>query len=127
MKWLKTTQWLMMAAVAVSGLLATACTSYFKVTDPTSGSVYYTEKVERTSGGAVTFTDARTEAEVTIQNSEVKEISSKEYDTGLKSAPTPKSAPAPAAPAPAAPTQPSAPAPTPESSSAPEEGGGYSE
>ncbi|HXZ24932.1 MAG TPA: hypothetical protein VEI24_01820 [Nitrospiria bacterium] len=124
MKWVKTRQWLVMAVVMVSGLLTAACTSYFKVTDPTSGSVYYTEKVSRSSGGAVTFTDAKSGSEVTIQNSEVKEISEKEFDVGrYSSAPASKSAPA--APAPAAPAQPSAPAPTPESAPAPEGGGGY--
>jgi len=123
MKWLRTTQWLMMAAVVVSGLLATACSSYFKVTDPTSGNIYYTEKVNRGVGGAVSFMDAASGSEVTIQNSQVKEISEKEFDVG-RYAPiqkAPSAPPAPAAPAPAAPTPAPAPA-APESAPAPEGG-----
>jgi hypothetical protein len=119
MKRVKTKQWLVMAVVMVNGLLAAGCTSYFKVTDPTSGSVYYTEKVKQSSSGAVTFKDARTRADVTIQISEIKEISEKEYDIGRTSQ---VQKAAPAAPAPAAPAPAPAPAPTPESAPAPEGG-----
>ena len=123
MKRFKTKNWIMGALVVISGLLATACASYYKVTDPTSGSIYYTDKVKQTSGGAVTFKDARSGADVTIQNSEIKEISEKEFDVGRYAPPASKQAPA--APAPAAPAQPSAPAPSSQSAPAPEGGGGY--
>jgi len=117
MKRFKIKNWFVTALVVLSGVLATACASYYKVMDPTSGTVYYTEKVDRGSGGAVTFTDAKSGADVTIQNSEVKEISEKEFEVGRYSAPTSK--PAPVAPAPAAPTPAPAPA-APESAPAPE-------
>lgn len=110
------------------GLLVVGCASnYFKVTDPQSGREYYTEKVDTLSSGAVKVMDARTGSIVTLQNSQVKEISEKEYKAGLTapvSKPTPTPAPAPAAaplvaptaaPAPAA----AAPAPAAEPSSAP--------
>ena len=46
------------------------------VTDPSSGKEYYTTKVEDTGkGGAVKMKDAKTESMVTLQSSEVKEIS----------------------------------------------------
>lgn len=115
MKRSKMTHRLAMALVLLGGVLATACASYYKVTDPVSGSVYYTQKVDHSVGGAVTFKDARTKSQVTIQNSEIKEIESKEFDAGSSAPPAPKPAPA-AAPAPAsAPTPAPAPAPKPES------------
>jgi hypothetical protein len=107
------------------GFLVVGCASYYKVTDPQSGNTYYTEKIESVMGGAVKVKDARTGSIVTLQNSEVKEISEKDYKAGLAapvskpapaSAPTPTAAPAaviaPAAtPAPAAAAEPSS-APT---------------
>jgi hypothetical protein len=66
-----------------AAFLVTSCGSYYKIADPTSGNLYYTEKVKR-EGSAAMFKDARSGAEVTIQNSEVKEISKKDYEAGLK-------------------------------------------
>ncbi len=107
-------------------LLVTGCASYYKVTDPQSGKVYYTEDIDNVKGGAVKMKDARTGSMVTLQNSEVKEISSDEYKAGLAAPvtqPTPAAAPAsapPAAPAaPAAEPAAAAPAPAEAPSSAP--------
>ena len=79
------------------GLLVVGCAPpYYKVTDPQSGKEYYTEKVDTLSGGAVKVMDARTNSVVTLQNSQVKEISEKEYKAGLAapvSKPTPTAAP----------------------------------
>jgi hypothetical protein len=96
--------------VAVSGLvlLAAGCTTYYKVTDPQSGREYYTDKIDSDRSGVVKLKDARSKSTVTLQSSEVKEISSSEYKAGL-AAPVSKPAPA-ATPAPAA-----APAPSSES------------
>lgn len=65
------------------GVLAglSACTTYYKVTDPTSQKVYYTTEVDQQKGGSVSLKDANSGAQVTIQNSEVVEISSDEYKT----------------------------------------------
>jgi len=97
-----------------TGLFMTACATYYKVTDPVTGSVYYTEEVKR-EGSAAMFKDARSGAEVTIQNSEIKEVEKKEYNKGLvapASKPTAVPAPAPPpAPAPAPPAPEPAPAP----------------
>jgi len=97
------------SVVAVLGLflMFVGCASYYRVRDPQTGNVYYTEKVDSVSGGAVKLMDARTGSLVTIQNSEVKEISSDEYKKGLaapvsKPTPTPAAAPAAAPAAPAA-------------------------
>jgi uncharacterized protein YceK len=116
------------------GLLVVGCATYYKVTDPQSGKAYYTQEIESIKGGAVKVMDARTGSIVTLQNSEVKEISEKDYKAGLAapvSKPTPTAAAAPvSAPTPtpaalvapaAAPAAAPAPAPVPaaEPSSAP--------
>jgi hypothetical protein len=116
--------WLVVSLCA--GLLVGGCSStYYKVTDPHSGTAYYTQKIDTLVGtGAVKVQDARTGSIVTLQSSEVKEISEKEYKAGLAapvSTPTPAPAVA-AAPvaAPAAVTQPTpAPAPLAEPAPAP--------
>ena len=49
-------------------------------TDPESGKTYYTNKVERVwQGGALNFEDALSGNSVTLQNSEVKELSEGEF------------------------------------------------
>jgi len=106
------------------GLLVTACATYYKVKDPATGETYYTDKVKRESSGAAMFKDNRSNAEVTIQNSEIMEITKDEYKAALTApaappAPAPKAAPAPA-PEPALAPE-AAPAPAPETPPAPEE------
>jgi hypothetical protein len=67
--------------MAILGSIAglAACTTYYKVTDPTSQKVYYTTEVDQEKSGAVSLKDAGTGARVTIQNSEVVEIDGDEY------------------------------------------------
>ena len=75
------------AAVLLLGLtvLASGCTSYYLVTDPASGKSYYTNEIDKAGGaGAVKFKDKTSGSVVTLQSSEVKEISSKEFEAGLK-------------------------------------------
>lgn len=92
------------------------CTTYYKVSDPASGHSYYTTKVkERGASGAIKFEDEKTKSTVTLQSSEVKEISEDEFEAGVKAqlkgkapapAPAPAQAPAPAPePAAAAPAE----------------------
>ena len=80
--------------------LVVGCSShYYRVTDPSSGKNYFTKKVDEAGrAGAVKFKDERTGGNVTLQSSEVKEISEGEYDASLVAKPTPSSQPtAPAA------------------------------
>ena len=71
--------------------------SYYMVRDPASGTAYYTTDVGKAGGtGAVKFKDEKTGSTVTLQSSEVKEISKDEF-----SKQTAKPAPAAAAPVPA--------------------------
>lgn len=78
------------------GFLVVGCASYYyKVTDPHTGKEYYTQEINADSGSAVKLKDVRTGSEVTLQNSEVKELSKEEYAKAL-AAPVSKPAPAPA-------------------------------
>ena len=74
--------------VVVWGLimLVTGCSDsshYYRVTDPATGKTYYGTKVDAGKEGAVTIKDVKTGTMVTIQSSEVKEISAGEYEAGL--------------------------------------------
>ncbi len=71
-----------LAVLAV--VLVTGCASYYKVTDPASGRVYYTEEIDRQKGGTtIMFKDAKSGATVTLPSSEVLEVSSGEYKKGV--------------------------------------------
>jgi hypothetical protein len=48
------------------------------VKDPHTGREYYTTAVERSSGG-IRFRDGKTQSTVTLQNSEIIEISKDQY------------------------------------------------
>jgi hypothetical protein len=65
------------------------------VKDPASGNVYYTTKIKDERSGALKFEDKKTKTSVTLQNSEVKKISKKEFKSALeaKEAPEMKEAP----------------------------------
>ncbi len=60
-------------------LFAGGCTSYYAVTDPSSNKTYYTTDWDTVRGGATRFVDARNGAIVTIHESEIREISQKEF------------------------------------------------
>ena len=71
---------LMATVLAVSFLFGLiGCSSYYKVVDPGSGNVYYTTKVKKEMGGAVVIKDAKTGADVTLQNSEVIKVKKDEF------------------------------------------------
>jgi hypothetical protein len=91
--------------IAAMACLTLGCSShYYRVTDPSSGKNYFTKKVDEAGrAGAVKFKDERTGGNVTLQSSEVKEISEGEYDAGLVAKPASSSQPAP----PVAPSVPS--------------------
>src|SRR5215216_1814985 len=66
-------------------LIAAGCSSpHYRVTDPASGKEYFTTKVQEAGkGGAVKVKDGNTGSMVTLQSSEVKEISGDDYDAGI--------------------------------------------
>lgn len=65
-------------------IIAAGCTNYYRVTDPVSGKSYYTTKVsEAGKAGAVKMKDAKSGGTITLQSSEVKEISQEEFQAGI--------------------------------------------
>jgi len=71
--------------LALGFLLLFGCggKTYWKVHDPYTKTVYYTEGLDKLSSGAVAFTDAQTGNMVSIQNSEVKKITEDEFKAAL--------------------------------------------
>jgi hypothetical protein len=63
--------------------LLAGCGGYWQVVDPTTKNTYYTEEVKQSKSGAVKFIDAKTGQEVTLQNSEIKEVSKDEFKAGI--------------------------------------------
>jgi hypothetical protein len=62
-------------------LMTAGCTTYYRVTEPGSGRAYYTTDIKR-RGSAVEFTDAKSGSEVTLQASEIKEITQEDFQKG---------------------------------------------
>jgi len=71
------------------------CGGYYMVKDPASGNIYYTTKIKDEKGGAVKFTDEKTKTNVTLQNSEIKQIPKKEFKSALEVKETPEMKEAP--------------------------------
>jgi hypothetical protein len=69
------------ASFLVCLLLGSGCSSYYKVRDPQTGRVYYTQDLKQRSGGAVTLKDGKSGDQVTVQNSEVQKINKDRYET----------------------------------------------
>jgi hypothetical protein len=59
------------------------CTSYYEIKDPGTSAVYYTNKYKQKDSGAITFEDAKTKSELTLQNSQIKEISSDAWNAAV--------------------------------------------
>jgi hypothetical protein len=54
------------------------------VTDQSSRRAYYTTGIDRTDSGAVRFYDEKSRASVTLQSSEIVEISREAFDSGVR-------------------------------------------
>jgi hypothetical protein len=65
-------------------LVATGCTSYYRVTDQATGRTYYTTDLDRTDSGGVVFKDAKTFSKVTLQSSEVREVSRQDFEAARR-------------------------------------------
>jgi uncharacterized protein YceK len=68
--------------LAAGGVGLSGCTSYYRVTDPSTGRTYYTTEMKKKGDGAVQLRDGRTGQEVTIQNSEIAKVTKEEYESG---------------------------------------------
>ncbi len=60
-----------------------SCASYYKVMDPVSGKVYYTDDISTQANGAVRFKDEVSKARVTLPVSEVMEITEDQYKSHI--------------------------------------------
>ena len=65
-------------------LVAGCGSDYYRVTDPAGNRQYYTTDIDKTKAGAITFKDAKSGSMVTLQSSEVKEISKDEFKSAVK-------------------------------------------
>lgn len=71
------------ALVGMVALMA-GCSHYYKVSDPAGNKEYYTTDVDESRSGSIKIKDAKTGATVTLQSSEVKEITAEEYEAAVK-------------------------------------------
>jgi hypothetical protein len=76
----------LLVALLLSTLMI-GCTTYYRVHDPSTGETYYATEIDTKDGGAVSLKDDRTNAQVTIQNSEVMEVTADQYDAAIRNAP----------------------------------------
>ena len=76
----------MLAGLVLVAACTAGCTTYYKVTDPTTGKVYYTTQLDHRPNGSATLKDARSGNKVTLQNSEIEKVKKEEFESG-KAAP----------------------------------------
>jgi uncharacterized protein YdeI (BOF family) len=81
---MKTTTIALWTICVMAGLLAGCGGSYYRVNDPAGEKQYYTTEIEKTKAGAITFKDEKGGSVVTLQSSEVKEISGDEFEAAVK-------------------------------------------
>lgn len=60
-------------------MMAVGCASYYKVTDVGSGKTYFTKDIDRNRDGSILFEDESSSSTITLQSSEVMEISKEEF------------------------------------------------
>ena len=80
---MKTTTIALWTLCGMAGLLA-GCGSYYRVNDPAGDRQYYTSDIDKSKAGSITFKDEKSGSEVTLQSSEVKEISEDEFKAAVK-------------------------------------------
>ena len=76
----RVTMWMLCGMIAVLA----SCSSYYRVSDPAGTKEYYTKDIDKSKAGTITFKDEKTGAEVTLQSSEIKEISEDEFNAAVK-------------------------------------------
>jgi hypothetical protein len=71
--------------VILSLLLSLAgCTNYYRILDQSTRRTYYATDFDRTYSGAVRFYDEKSLSEVTLQSSEIIEISKSTFEDAVK-------------------------------------------
>jgi hypothetical protein len=69
--------------VAMAFSVLAGCSSYYEVKDPSTDKAYYTKKIQTNRDGSVSFTDAKSGANVTIQNSETQTVDKAAYKQAI--------------------------------------------
>ena len=81
MKSTTTALWILCGMIT---LVAGCGGDYYRVNDPAGDRQYYTTDIDKTKTGAITFKDEKSGSKVTLQSSEVKEISKDEFKSAVK-------------------------------------------
>lgn len=81
---MKTTHLAFGVLCGMAGLLAGCGGHYYKVNNPVGDRQYYTTEIEQSKAGTITFKDKKSGSKVTLQSSEVKEISEDEFKAAVK-------------------------------------------
>ena len=64
-------------------VIISGCASYYKVTDPVSNKVYYTDNIDKNPNGLIQFKDEVSKTHVALMGSEVLEITKNEYKANI--------------------------------------------
>jgi len=81
---MKTTMIALGILCVMAGSLAGCGGGYYRVNDPAGTKEYYTNDIDQTKTGAITFKDEKSGSVVTLQSSEIKEISEDEFKAAVK-------------------------------------------
>lgn len=81
---MKTTHIALWILCGMITLVAGCGGNYYRVNDPAGTREYYTTDIDKTKAGSITFKDEKSGGVVTLQSSEVKEISEQEFDAAVK-------------------------------------------
>ena len=81
---MKTTTMALWILCGMAGLLAGCGGGYYRVNDPGGTREYYTTDIDQTKTGTITFKDEKSGSVVTLQSSEVKQISEDEFKSAVK-------------------------------------------
>ena len=81
---MKTTTMALWILCGMITLVAGCGGDYYRVNDPSGDKQYYTTDIDKTRTGAITFKDEKSGSKVTLQSSEVKQISKDEFKAAVK-------------------------------------------
>lgn len=68
------------AAALIALAAAGGCARHYRIVDPATGRIFYSEHIDESRDGSVHFRDVRTFQEVTLQNAHVDRIPVDEFE-----------------------------------------------
>lgn len=80
---MRLTRSIVSAMVLAALMSAAGCSTYYEVTNPDNGRVYYTREFKRKGNGAIVFIDGKTGDNITLASSQLSEVSKKEYNRAI--------------------------------------------